>query len=244
MEVLPSIDVRGGRVVRLAQGDYGRETAYGDDPAAVARQLASGPAGWIHVVDLDAARSGERANAEAIAAICRAVPACVELGGGIRDDAAVEAALALGVARVVVGSAALAEWGWFSRLVRRAELAGKVALGLDARGEALAVHGWTEPAGRSVREVARQAGELPLAAIIYTDIERDGMLTGPNVAMTAEVIALSRRPVIASGGVSSLDDVARCRDAGCAGAIIGRAWYEGRIDLDRARAVAGGAQPE
>ncbi|OPX21828.1 MAG: 1-(5-phosphoribosyl)-5-[(5-phosphoribosylamino)methylideneamino]imidazole-4-carboxamide isomerase [Planctomycetales bacterium 4484_123] len=237
MDIIPAIDLRGGKVVRLSQGDYNQQRVYADDPAAVARQLESAGACWIHVVDLDAALTGRRTNAEAIAGLCRAVSAKVQLGGGVRDDRAVEAALALGVARVVIGSAALKDWAWFEALAGRAELAGKVVLGLDARDRRLAVHGWTEQTDLTVAEVARRARPLPLAAIVCTDIARDGMMTGPNVELAAEVMKLSGLPVIASGGLRDLSDVACCKQAGCAGVIIGRAWYEGRIDLAAALAL-------
>jgi len=238
MDVLASIDLRGGEVVRLAQGDYDRQTVYGRDPAAVARQFVEAGARWIHVVDLDAALTGRRTNAEAIEAVCRSADARVELGGGIRDDEAVVDALSLGVARVIVGSAALSDWPWFAALAGRAEMAGKVVLGLDARGDTPAVRGWTEGAGVTVGEVADRARSLPLAAIIYTDIERDGMLTGPNVERTMEVKRRSGHAVIASGGVGGIEDVAACKRAGCDGVIIGRAWYEGRVDLAEACRLA------
>ncbi|MHC4717310.1 MAG: 1-(5-phosphoribosyl)-5-[(5-phosphoribosylamino)methylideneamino]imidazole-4-carboxamide isomerase [Planctomycetota bacterium] len=240
MDVLPSIDLRGGKVVRLAQGDYDRQTVYGDDPAGVARQFVEAGARWIHVVDLDAALTGQRRNAEAIESVCRSVDARVELGGGIRDDDAAAAALSLGVARVIVGSAALADWAWFESLTRRAEMAGKVVLGLDARGGELAIRGWTERAGLTVAEIAARAHPLPLAAIIHTDIERDGMLTGPNVEAAVDVKRRSGHPVIASGGVGGIEDVAACKRAGCDGVIVGRAWYEGRIDLAEACRLAAG----
>lgn len=237
MEILPAIDLRDGKVVRLRQGDYERQTVYGTDPVMVAREFVSAGARWIHMVDLDAARTGRRSNAEAIREVCLAVRADVQLGGGIRDDDAVQAALDLGVSRVVIGSAALGDWSWFEGLCRRAELAGKVALALDARAGRLAVHGWTERAEQTVRELAVQARNLPLGAIVYTDVQRDGMLTGPDLSTTAELIATTKKPVIASGGISSVEDVARCKEIGCAGVIIGRAYYEGRIDLAAACAV-------
>lgn len=182
-------------------------------------------------------RTGRRSNAEAIREVCLAVRADVQLGGGIRDDDAVQAALDLGVSRVVIGSAALGDWSWFEGLCRRAELAGKVALALDARAGRLAAHGWTERTELTVRELAVQARDLPLGAIVYTDVQRDGMLTGPDLSTTAELIATTKKPVIASGGISSVEDVARCKEIGCAGVIIGRAYYEGRIDLAAACAV-------
>jgi len=230
MEIFPAIDLRAGRVVRLSQGDYDRQTVYATDPAAVARDFVAAGAAWIHVVDLDAARTGRRANADAVRAVCGA-GGRVQLGGGIRDDQAVDDALALGVERVIVGSAALSDWAWLQRLLAREDLAGRVALALDARGGRLAVHGWREAAGEDVLEVAGRAAELPLAAVIYTCIERDGMLTGPDIDTTADVIDRSGLPVIASGGIGSLGDLRRCKAAGCAGAIVGRAYYEGRIDL-------------
>ncbi len=140
----------------------------------------------------------------------------------------------------MIGSAALKDWAWFEALAGRPELAGKVVLGLDARDRRLAVHGWTEQTDLTVAEVARRARPLPLAAIVCTDIARDGMMTGPNVELAAEVMKLSGLPVIASGGLRDLSDVARCKQAGCAGVIIGRAWYEGRIDLAAALALGRG----
>jgi len=238
MEILPAIDLRAGKVVRLLQGDYGRQIVYGTDPLGVARELISAGARWIHMIDLDAARTGERTNAEAIRSVCQGVAAAVQLGGGIRSDDGVAAALELGVSRAVVGSAALKDWPWFERLLGRREWTGKIALSLDARAGRLAVHGWMEPTSQTVAEVAQRAKDLPLSAIIYTDIERDGMFTGPDLDTTADLIAITAKPVIAAGGVSSLDDVARCKEIGCAGVIVGRAYYEGRIDLAEACKLA------
>ena len=234
MDILPAIDLCAGAVVRLAQGDYGRQTVYGADPAATARAFVAMGARWIHVVDLDAARSGRRTNADAIAAICRVAGASVELGGGIRDDQAVADALTLGAARAVIGSAALKDWAWFERLARRADLAGRIVLGLDARGGILAGHGWTASSGQNVLDVARRAKELPLAAIVYTDIQRDGMFTGPDLQTTQRIMDETHLPVIASGGIGGLKDILDCRDAGCAGAIVGRAYYEGKVNLAEA----------
>jgi len=227
-------------VVRLSQGDYARETVYGDDPLSVAREFVSCGADWIHMVDLDAARTGKRTNAEAISAVCGGVEANVELGGGIRNDAAVTETMALGVSRVIIGSAALQDWPWFAGLAAREDLAGKVVLGLDARSGRPAAHGWTEEVDLTVPEIARRAADLPLGAIIYTDIERDGMFTGPDLETTAQLIEWTGLPVIASGGISGLEDILRCKEIGCAGTIVGRAYYEGRVDLARAVQVARG----
>ncbi len=238
MDVFPAIDLRNGKVVRLSQGDYDRQSTYSDDPPAVAREFVLAGAGWIHMVDLDAARSGVRTNAQAIRGVCGLQGAKVQLGGGIRDDAAVGSALELGVARVIIGSSALADWAWFERLAGRPDMAGKVVLGLDAREGRLAAHGWTTVSALTVAEVARKARELPLAAIVYTDIRRDGMLCGPDLAVTRQVVEITGLPVIASGGMSSLEDVARCKEIGCSGAILGRSLYEGRIDLAEAVQLA------
>ena len=238
MDILPAIDLRDGQVVRLQKGDYDRQTTYGDDPAAVARTFVEAGARWIHMVDLDAARTGRRTNSAAVRAVVEAVDARVELGGGARDDAAVEAMLADGVARVVVGSAALRDWPWFERLAHRADLAGRIALGLDARDGKLAVHGWTEQVEATAVDIASRTRSWPLGAIVYTDIARDGMLTGVNLSATAQVIASTDVGVIASGGVASLADVGGCKEIGCVGVIVGKAWYEGRIDLARACALS------
>lgn len=235
MDVLPAIDLRDGHVVRLLEGDYDRQTTYATDPGEIARQFASAGATWIHVVDLDAARSGRPTNTDAVQAIRQAVDLHIELGGGARNEATIDAMLALGVDRVVVGSAALKNWNWFAELLtRRDDLAGRIVLGLDARDGRLAVHGWTEQIDTSPAELAEAAADLPLAAIVYTDISRDGMLSGVNVPATAELVRSARCPVIASGGVASLDDVRRCRQVGCGGIIIGKAYYEGRVDLAEA----------
>lgn len=244
MDILPAIDLRDGKVVRLAQGDYARQTTYDDDPVAVASRFVSAGARWIHMVDLDAARTGRPANGDAVRAVADSVDARVQLGGGARSTAAVESMLGGGAARVVVGSAALKDWAWFEKLASRDDLAGKLALGLDARSGRLAVRGWTEQLETSALEIAERVRGWPLGAIVYTDISRDGMLTGVNVEATAEVIAATDVPVIASGGVASLEDVCRCRQIGCAAAIIGRAYYEGRVDLAQALKAAEKGVPE
>jgi len=243
MDILPAIDLRGGKVVRLAQGDYARQTTYHDDPAEVARVFLAAGAAWIHVVDLDAARTGTVANAPAVREIVRAAggAARVELGGGAHDTAAVERMLESGVARVVVGSAAMKDWAWFESLAARADLAGRLALGLDARGGRLAAQGWTEQLETTAAELAGRTRGWALGAIVYTDIARDGMLAGVNVEATAEIVRATDVGVIASGGVTSLADVRACKSAGCSGAIIGRAWYEGKIDLAEACKAAAGA---
>lgn len=240
MEVLPAIDLRDGKVVRLAQGDYDRQTIYSSSPVEIAQAFADAGCRWLHMVDLDAALLGVASNLHAVAQVARSVDILVELGGGIRNDLALGRALETGVDRVVIGSAALEDWPWFESLLARPELNGKIALGLDAKNGRLAKHGWTEQVDLTAVEVARRVKGSSLAAIIYTDISRDGMLTGPNFEATREVIDATDIGVIASGGMSSVEDIARCRQIGCAGAIVGRAYYEGRIDLAQAMQTAQG----
>ncbi|MGH8983738.1 MAG: 1-(5-phosphoribosyl)-5-[(5-phosphoribosylamino)methylideneamino]imidazole-4-carboxamide isomerase [Acidimicrobiia bacterium] len=237
MELYPAIDLRGGRCVRLRQGDYATETVYDDDPVAVARRFAAAGARWIHVVDLDAARTGEPANLATVEAICAAVPCRVQAGGGVRTAAAAGALLASGVARVVVGTAA----------VETPELVddlcvlhpGKVAVGLDARGRAVAVRGWKESAGADLVELAGRFDAAGAAALVVTEIGRDGTLEGPDVDQLAAVLGATGLPLIASGGVASLPDLAQLRDLwvdgrSLAGAIVGTALYEGRFTVEEA----------
>jgi phosphoribosylformimino-5-aminoimidazole carboxamide ribotide isomerase len=236
-DLYPAIDVRAGRVVRLAQGDYRRETVYGDDPAAVAERFASDGATWIHVVDLDAARHGDPVNRPVVARIVAAVAgrARVQTGGGVRSVADAEALARLGVARVVMGSAAVNH----PELVEEVAELVAVGVGLDHRAGRLAVHGWTEDSGLTLDEAL---DAYPSASVfVVTDIERDGGLGGPDVAGLAACAARTSIPVIASGGVADLDDVrALAAVDGIAGVIAGRAIYEGRFTVAEALAVLGG----
>jgi phosphoribosylformimino-5-aminoimidazole carboxamide ribotide isomerase len=230
----PSIDLRGGRVVRLAQGDYAAETVYGDDPVAVATGFCDEGAVWIHVVDLDAARTGEPVNRPAVAAVAAAVggQASVQTGGGVRslDDA--KALADAGVARVVMGSAAVAD----PSLVDAVAAVVPVAVGLDHRRGELAVHGWTEASGVTLD--AALARFPSAAAFVITDIDRDGLLGGPDVEGLAAAVAATAVPVIASGGVGTLDDVRRLAAiGGLHGIITGRALYEGRFSVADALSV-------
>lgn len=233
VELYPAIDLLDGRVVRLVQGDYDRSTTYGDDPVAVATSFADQGATWIHVVDLDAARSGSPRNREVVAAIAAAVSgrARVQTGGGVRslDDA--RALAAAGVARVVMGSAAVRD----PDLVAAASRTVPVAVGLDHRGGELAVHGWTEGSGVALFDALDRFPTA--AAFVITDIGRDGMLQGPDVTGLTAAAARTRIPIIASGGVATLDDVVALADVpGVTGVITGKALYEGRFDV--ASAVA------
>ncbi len=235
IELYPAIDVLGGRVVRLRQGDYADETVYGDDPISVAREFADVGARWIHVVDLDAARSGDAVNRPIVSAIAAAVAgrARVQTGGGVRSLDDVRELSAAGVARVVMGSAAVRE----PEIVAQASELVAVAVGLDHRAGELALHGWTEGSGLFLDDAY---GLFPTAEVfVITDIGRDGMLRGPDLTGLARSAERADVPVIASGGVSSIDDIAAlARIPGLGGVITGRALYEGRFTLAEALVAA------
>jgi phosphoribosylformimino-5-aminoimidazole carboxamide ribotide isomerase len=242
LTLYPAIDLKGGQVVRLQRGEMDRATTYSDDPAAQAAGFRGAGFGWVHVVDLDGAFAGKPANAVAVRAILAAVPGMpVQLGGGIRAMATLEAWLEAGVTRVILGSAAVKDPD-FARAACRAH-PGRVALGIDAKGGMVATEGWAEVSSLSALDLARAFEDAGAAAIIYTDIDRDGMLGGVNLEATLALARAVAIPVIASGGVASLDDVtalaAVARD-GIEGVIIGRALYDGRIDPAAALAVARG----
>jgi phosphoribosylformimino-5-aminoimidazole carboxamide ribotide isomerase len=236
MEIWPAIDIRGGKCVRLAQGDYGRETVFGDDPAAMARGWVEGGAQQLHLVDLDGARDAALANRTAVADVIAAVDVPCELGGGVRDEATIRSLLDLGLARLVIGTRALKEPDWFGRMCR--QFPQKLVLGIDARNGLVATDGWLETSETSAIELARRLADEPLAAIVYTDIAKDGMLAGPNVPGMEAMRQAVDCPVVASGGVTTVDDVRRLAAAGMAGCIIGRALYEGTLSLDEALAAA------
>jgi phosphoribosylformimino-5-aminoimidazole carboxamide ribotide isomerase len=239
-ELIPAIDLLEGRCVRLSQGRYDRATVYGEDPGAVAARFAAHPLRRLHVVDLDGARSGRPENGAALAAILAAAGSVpVQVGGGMRSLADVEARLALGVDRVVLGTAALRDPELVREAARRHP--GRIAVGIDAREGKVAVQGWLEASDVSAADLARRFEDAGVAAIVYTDIARDGMLAGPNLEQTAALAAAVGIPVIASGGVASEDDVRRsCALAarGVAGVIVGRALYTGAVDLARALEIA------
>jgi len=236
MELLPSIDVLGGRVVRLLRGDYDAETVYDENPVAVARRFADAGARWIHVVDLDAARDGGDANLGAIEAICAAVQARVQSGGGVRSIEDASGRFAAGVHRVVVGSAAVESPALVDELA--AMHPGRVAVGLDARVREVAIHGWTDETGQDLVGLAKHFAAIPgLGALVVTGIDRDGTLAGPDVEQLRDVLAAVSTPVVASGGVGSLADLRELASVthdgrGFSGAIVGRAIYEGRFTVE------------
>jgi phosphoribosylformimino-5-aminoimidazole carboxamide ribotide isomerase len=238
VQILPAIDLRGGQCVRLRQGDYAQETVFGADPAAMARRWVEQGAEFLHVVDLDGARDGRPVNGDSIKQIVQASAVPCQLGGGIRTEADIELALGWGVTRVVIGTRALQSPGWVEEMCRR--FPGKIVLGIDAKNGRVATEGWLHVSELGALQLVKEFASLPLAALVYTDISRDGMLQGPNLEAMRDMAVAVRLPVIASGGVSTIDDVVRLAATGVAGCIIGRALYEGRIDL--AQAVARVAQ--
>jgi len=228
--LFPAIDLKDGACVRLVRGDMASATIFNRDPAAQARQFAAAGFSWLHVVDLDGAVAGRSQNGAAVTAIRNAVDLPIQLGGGIRDRAAIERWLALGIDRVVLGTAALRDPG----LVRDAAIAhpGRIVVGIDARAGFVAVEGWVETTELGVVELACRYADCGVAAIVYTDIARDGALCGIDAKAVGGVARQIRLPVIASGGVASLDDIAAlkaCEADGIAGVICGRALYDGRI---------------
>jgi phosphoribosylformimino-5-aminoimidazole carboxamide ribotide isomerase len=229
MQLYPSIDLLEGKVVRLMRGDYDSQTTYSDDPLAVAREFDAAGAEWIHVVDLDAARAGGDTNLSIIEAICANVSARVQTGGGVRaiDDAS--ARFAAGVARVVVGSSAVEQPELVEQLATMHP--GQVAVGLDARGRDVAIHGWEQSTGADLVTLAKQFDRVGAAAIIVTEIGRDGTLSGPDLDTLDAVHDAVETSVIASGGVGTLADLEALAARRFAGAIVGRAIYEGRFTV-------------
>ena len=240
MILYPAIDLKDGQAVRLLKGEMDSATVFNDDPAAQARAFVDAGCEWLHLVDLNGAFEGAPVNADAVEAILSAAQVPAQLGGGIRDMATIERWLDKGLARVILGTVAVEDPG----LVRAAARAfpGQVAVGIDARAGRVATKGWAEDTDVDATDLARSFEDAGVAAIIYTDIERDGAMQGPNVAATAALARAVQIPVIASGGVSSLADLVALRDCGAPldGAISGRALYDGALDLRAALAALAG----
>jgi phosphoribosylformimino-5-aminoimidazole carboxamide ribotide isomerase len=239
MIVFPAIDLKGGEVVRLAEGDMARATVYGDDPAHQARLFAQAGSQYLHVVDLDGAFAGEARNRAAVEAILDAFPGHVQLGGGIRNAVAVDGWFDLGVARVVIGTAALNDPQFVRDMA--AAYPGGIVVAVDARDGMVATHGWAEVSDVSIADMARRFEDAGVASILFTDVGRDGLLKGCNIEATVDLARTTRLPVIASGGVKGLDDIRMLKiheSDGIEGVITGRALYDGRLDLGAAIAIA------
>ena len=239
MILYPAIDLKDGQAVRLLRGEMAAATVFNDDPAAQARAFVEAGARWLHLVDLNGAFAGRPVNADAVEAILAACPDTpAQLGGGIRDMATIETWLDKGLARVILGTVAVED----PELVRAAARAfpGRIAVGIDARAGRVATRGWAEETEVEATELARRFEDAGVAALVYTDIERDGAMGGPNVAATEALARAVSIPVIASGGVAALADLIALRDTGViAGAISGRALYDGKLDLAEALAALG-----
>jgi len=236
VQILPAIDLRGGKCVRLRQGDYAQETVFGDDPAAMAKHWVDLGGEFLHLVDLDGAKDGAPTNLEAIRKIVQTVGVPCELGGGIRNEETIRSLLELGLNRLVIGTLALRQPEWFREMCLK--FPNRLVLGIDARNGYVATDGWLETSQTKAIELADQFSGLPMAAIVYTDIATDGMMKGSNVPAMKEMKDAVNVPVVASGGVTTLEDVRKLKDAGLDAAIIGRALYEGTIDLPDALRLA------
>ena len=237
MLIWPAIDILGGRCVRLRQGDYDRKTVYGDSPVDMAERWRSRGARRLHLVDIDGAKDGTSvifgAVKELVAAVSPHGVEC-ELGGGIRSEATIEALLEIGLTRLVVGTLALKKPDWFAEMAQK--YPNKLVLGIDARGGMVATDGWLETSATPATELAKRFDGLPVAALIYTDVSTDGMMRGPNVEEALTMARSTSIPVVASGGVTRIDDVKRLAEAGLPACIIGRALYENTINLEDALA--------
>jgi phosphoribosylformimino-5-aminoimidazole carboxamide ribotide isomerase len=234
MYVIPAIDLLGGKCVRLIQGEYHRYINYEDNPAKKVIEFRDAGADWLHIIDLDGAKVGRCVNCDTIREIVQqAKDLKIQVGGGIRDRDSITKILDMGVTRVILGTKAISDLDWFSSVAK--EFAGKVVLSLDARGSRIAIDGWKQDGAQELIELAKQAAQLPLAAIIYTDINRDGMLAGPNIERTKALAEAINLPVIAAGGVTTIDDIKKLAQTKViSAAIVGRALYEGTMNLAEA----------
>jgi phosphoribosylformimino-5-aminoimidazole carboxamide ribotide isomerase len=239
MLIIPAIDLKDGKCVRLTQGRMQDETVYSDDPVSVARRWAAAGAEWLHVVDLDAAVAGHTRNRDCIGRIVDAVGLPVQVGGGLRTAADVDACLSIGVRRAIIGTAATGDLAFLRDLCRRHP--GRIAVGIDARNGRVATHGWTRTSDIEAVDLARRVEDAGVAAIIFTDIHRDGMQTGPNIDETRKIAEAVHLPVLASGGVGSLEHIKALlplEAVGVVGVITGKALYSGAVEFTAARELA------
>ena len=241
MRIWPAIDIRGGKCVRLAQGDYQQETIYGDNPADMAHRWTAEGATGLHIVDLDGARDGlnpdgSSPNRDAIARITREVSVDIQIGGGIRDESTIEDYLQMGIKRLVIGTRALTDPDWSSRMIER--FPGHLIIGIDARRGRVATDGWLKTSKTTAIQHAQHFAQQPIAGIIYTDIAKDGMLNGPNLAEMQEMAGAVDTSIIASGGITTTKDITQLAQLNLAGAILGRTLYEGFLTLTQALEAA------
>jgi phosphoribosylformimino-5-aminoimidazole carboxamide ribotide isomerase len=237
MIVFPAIDLKAGQVVRLAEGDMSRATVYADDPAAQAERFAAAGADWLHVVDLDGAFAGESVNGDAVRGIGTTFPGKIQLGGGIRSRASLERWFRLGIDRAVIGTAALTDPDLVKDAAR--DFPGRIVVAVDARDGLVATQGWADISDVPVIDLARRFEDAGVAALLFTDVGRDGLLKGVNVEATAALASAQSLPVIASGGVAGIEDIRALKSCdGIEGVIAGRAIYDGRLDLAQAIAAA------
>lgn len=232
MEIIPAIDLKNGKCVRLYQGDYTKETIFSHDPVATALKWQEKGARWLHVVDLDGAAAGEVRNSEAITSIIKNTSMSVELGGGIRREDVVEQLIGLGVKRVILGTVAVEQTELTRRIIKRWGEA--IVVGIDARDSFVTTHGWKNISTVTAMELSTMMAAIGAKRIIYTDVRRDGTLTEPNFEATAQLVTSLKIPVVAAGGISSTEHIRKLADLGAEGAIIGRALYTGDIDLEEA----------
>lgn len=237
MQILPAIDLRDGKCVRLIQGRYDKQINYDDDPSVPARKFALAGAKILHVIDLDGAKAGRSENRDAVMKIVSSVDIPVELGGGIRSEDTIRDMIEnVGVSRVILGTAAINNFTWLEEMAAR--FPRKIVLSVDAKGAQIATEGWTEDSKIQLLDLAKKAAGLPLAAIIYTDIDRDGMLSGPNLERAEALVRAVDMDIIAAGGVTRVEDIRKLAAVNVAGAVIGRALYEGTITIEEALAAA------
>lgn len=229
MYIIPAIDLRKGKCVRLIQGDYNRQITYHDDPLKQAKDFISVGAEWLHIVDLDGAKVGRPVNTDSISVIAALGKLKIEVGGGLRDEDSIKQLLDMGVERVIIGTKAVSDFEWFREITKA--FSGKIVLSLDARGSKVATEGWTKDHPQHLLEFATETVKLPLAAIIYTDITKDGMMAGPNFERTKMLVETVNVPVIAAGGVRQTADIKKLAELGVQAVIIGRALYEGTLNL-------------
>jgi len=229
MYIIPAIDLIEGHCVRLIQGQYDKKINYESDPVKQAQSFINEGAKWLHIVDLEGAKAGYPVNTKTISSIAALVDLKIEVGGGLRNEDSIKLLLDTGVERVIIGTKAVSDFTWFEKMAEK--FSGRIVLGLDARGSKVATEGWLEDSSESLLKFAKKAAKLHLAAIIYTDITKDGMMSGPNIERTKALVEAVDIPVVASGGVTTVEDIKKVAGIGAAAAIIGRSLYEGTIKL-------------